>query len=149
MYFSTLSIGNICSVGTDYCPVTVIHINTHHLNKYCVGGEIYMHERTNVRVTQMYGGIYQFSWYISLMITCVGVALFSTTQRNLSVIPIGPVTRCDEIVQETRAQIWPNLAPEYICRLMIDYLSPNSSLFKSSGNLYYLQLILFAFEKKK
>ena len=55
------------------------------------------------------------------------------------------------VVQETRAQIWPNLAPEYICRIMIDCLSPDSSLFKSAGcqTVNFGQLILFAFEKKK
>ena len=56
-----------------------------------------------------------------------------------------------QLVQETRAQIWPNLAPEYICRFMIDCLSPDSSLFKSAGcqTVNFGQLILFAFEKKK
>ena len=55
-----------------------------------------------------------------------------------------------KIVQETRAQIWPNLAPEYICRFMIDCLSPDSFLFKSAGcqTVNFGQLILFAFEKK-
>ena len=55
------------------------------------------------------------------------------------------------IVQETRAQIWPNLAPEYICRFMIDCLSPDSFLFKSAGcqTVNFGQLILFGFEKKK
>ena len=55
------------------------------------------------------------------------------------------------LVQETRAQIWPNLEPEYICRFMIDCLSPDSSLFKSAGcqTVNFGQLILFAFEKKK
>ena len=55
------------------------------------------------------------------------------------------------IVRETRAQIWPNLAPEYICCFMIDSLSPDSSLFKSAGcqTVNFGHLILFAFEKKK
>ena len=53
------------------------------------------------------------------------------------------------IVQETRAQIWPNLALEYICRFMIDSLSPDSSLFKSAGcqTVNFGHLMLFAFEK--
>ena len=55
------------------------------------------------------------------------------------------------LVRETRAQIWPNLASEYICRFMIDSLSPDSSLFKSAGcqTVNFGHLILFAFEKKK
>ena len=35
------------------------------------------------------------------------------------------------VVQEIRAQIWPNLALDYLCHFMID--SPDSSLFKSAG----------------
>ena len=56
-----------------------------------------------------------------------------------------------EIVQETRAQIWPNLAPEYICCFMIDSLSPDSFLFKSAGcqTVNFGHLMLFAFENKK
>ena len=55
------------------------------------------------------------------------------------------------IVQQTRAQIWPNLALEYICHFMIDSLSPDSSLFKSAGcqAVNFGQLMLFAFEKIK
>ena len=54
-----------------------------------------------------------------------------------------------KIVQETRAQIWPNLAPEYICRFVIDSLSPDSSLFKSAGcqTVNFGHVMLFAFEK--
>ena len=54
-----------------------------------------------------------------------------------------------KIVQETRAQIWPNLALEYICRFMIDSLSTDSSLFKSAGcqTVNFGHLMLFAFEK--
>ena len=53
------------------------------------------------------------------------------------------------LVQETRAQIWPNLAPEYICRFMTDSLSHDSSLFKSAGcqTVNFGHLMLFAFEK--
>ena len=63
----------------------------------------------------------------------------------------GACCRCPlkVLVQETRAQIWPNLAPEYICRFMIDSLFPDSSLFKSAGceTLNFGHLMLFAFEK--
>ena len=57
----------------------------------------------------------------------------------------------DSLVQETRAQIWPNLALEYICCFMIDSLSPDSSLFKSAGcqTVNFGHLMLFTFEKKK
>ena len=48
-------------------------------------------------------------------------------------MPIRTILNKLKIVQETRAQIWPNLAREYICRFMIDTLSPDSSLFKSAG----------------
>ena len=59
--------------------------------------------------------------------------------------------RGNRIVQETRAQIWPKLVPEYICRFMIDCLSPDFSLLKSAGcqTVNFGQLILCAFEKKK
>ena len=55
------------------------------------------------------------------------------------------------LVQETRAQIWPNLAPEYICHFMTDSLSPDYFLFKSAGcqTVNFGHLMLFAFEKKE
>ena len=64
-------------------------------------------------------------------------------------MPSGLVTDMFILVQETRAQIWPNLALEYICRFMIDSLSPDSSLFKSAGcqTVNFGHLMLFAFEK--
>ena len=74
--------------------------------------------------------------------------LFITSPlASLLTLPYGD----DKLVQETIAQIWPNLALEYICRFMIDCLSPDSSLFKSAGcqTVNFGQLILFAFEKKK
>ena len=53
------------------------------------------------------------------------------------------------VVQETRAQIWPNLALEYICHFMIDSLSPDSFLFKSAScqTVNFGHLMLYAFEK--
>ena len=71
--------------------------------------------------------------------------------RALSSLAILNVYLQAILVRETRAQIWPNLAPEYICRFMIDSLSPDSSLFKSAGcqTVNFGHLILFAIENKK
>ena len=59
------------------------------------------------------------------------------------------LTESPSIVQETRAQIWPNLAMEYICRFMIDSLYPDSFLFKSAGcqTVNFGHFMLYAFEK--
>ena len=79
--------------------------------------------------------------------------LISYTGIHHQVAAAGPqstlIRDWNKIVQETRAQIWPNLAPEYICRFMIDSLSPDSSLFKSAGcqTVNFGHLMLFAFEK--
>ena len=58
-------------------------------------------------------------------------------------------TPLTDLVQETRAHIWPNLALEYICCFMIDSLSPDSSLFKSAEcqTVNFGHPMLLAFEK--